>query len=1529
MHRRSALLLAAGYAMLAGPAEAGPVVAVVSAVATWVGGSVVAQTLLNLGIGLALSAFQRARQKQPDRPGIKIEQTLVGDTNPDAFILGRSGTAGVFVGPHRTHGKNNKYLTMVIDLGGVPGMTLEDVFVNGERRPLRYDKVNFYGVPIEMPGDARTKTVYDFSAGKNRRVETDFDPRLWVRFHGGDQTAADTMLRDRYGSDPDYPWTSDMIGRGRCYAIVTAKWHPDRMTQIPQFRFGLLGIPLYDPRLDDAVEGGSGGHRWGDPSTWQPSENSAVQAYNILRGIAIGPDVWSDGCDADAIPLDSAIAAMNEADLDLGGEPQYRSGTEVLVDEEPVEVLERIMRTCSGAIAEAGGIYTIRVGAPTAPVHWITDADIVVSRAQQLDPFPGLAETINGVSITHPDPNTAWEMREAPVVINDELEAEDDGRRLRETLALEALPYGKQGQRVGRSYVLDARRFRRHGIPLPADASHLRPLEVLAWSSARNGYVDKLFEIGERVFDPLSRMSQLSIREVDPSDYDHDPTAILPITSPPLIRTPPMLESPVFEAYGTSIEDDDGVARLAAIFVAWEADEEGPLDLEVRLASTGAPVLWLGGHVPEGQATLISQGIVAALRYEIRARYSTGVGTAAWSTWKAVDVPGVVVPVANLDTSPPDPPTDLVFLSELTEDGRARLVATWSPSPSSDVAHYDIEVAEDGSGPVRAMTTENRHQWTLLPGIPVTGRVRAIDRAGNTSTWTASVAHTTIRDEVPPAVPAQLTATAGFGAMWLTWAAVDDIDLSHYELCEKVYSSTPAENTTAARFRSTSTSFARTGLPAETTRHYWVRAYDTSGNRSAWSEIASATTPPSEAVTTEALEGLIDETSFAQGIQGVVVVATVEDLPATGINAGRMAVVTTTGQVYRYNGGWTASVDGTEITPGSITTPALAAGAVQTDQLDVRAVTASRILLTDTANLIPDGTFEGRDPALVNPLGGSVSFVSIAGGTGANALQWTRPAGSAIDVRQALPYAAAVRAGASYRLETRLKAAAAGLGNVLRSRIFFLDANKVVLTGTGSVATTPQYDVGTDFVTQSLIAVAPVGAVYAFWSVLAQDPAQATDLIIDRVSLRLMDGAELTVDGSIKSRHLVTGEAVITGAAQIASAIIGDAHVLDLSAAKLRAGTALASTVTVSGTALSTINARADDPAARINSRVTQIDPGRIKIGTGTSLHDWIGGTDNTEIDGGRVAANTIRANSIEVGARNVQVAGIEFSADRNTSQLSWTAGSIEYKGDTGLPIAVEVAAGSAAWTAGTLYVYWVKDAGALSVTENIADGYLSDRVILASYRGQSNLNAHFGRVVIDGYGIRAGSIRAGNIDTADFSANGLAVFGGNIRSSNFVSGKNGSGWRISNDGNAEFGTLALREGAVNFYTSASRRSYAVVDHRPNYDYDPDEVGYYKANFLTTTLYPDQSNTRYDAFFYGVVNCRYMRVNIQRNTDSKCWNNNAHMATVGQESTVTIVASFTNVLGPLSVKILLVGTVSLNGETNIFAANTVLRGNYR
>ncbi len=67
----------------------------------------------------------------------------------------------------------------------------------------------------------------------------------------------------------------------------------------------------------------------------------------------------------------------------------------------------------------------------------------------------------------------------------------------------------------------------------------------------------------------------------------------------------------------------------------------------------------------------------------------------------------------------------------------------------------------------------------------------------------------------------------------------------------------------------------------------------------------------------------------------------------------------------------------------------------------------------------------------------------------------------------------------------------------------------------------------------------------------------------------------------------------------------------------------------------------------------------------------------------------------------------------------------------------------------------------------------------------------------VDGNLLVLGTVTAGALDSESLAVAGLAVFGGSLQSADYTPGAAGAGWKISADGAAEFGTLALRENAV------------------------------------------------------------------------------------------------------------------------------------
>ena len=608
----------------AGPAHAGPVVGIFAAIGGAIKGSFILSFLARIVVSAALSRLAMALAPKPRQPGIRTEGAAGGSQNPAGFILGHYATDGVAVCPPMSHGNNNNFLTLVIELGDIPRQQLLRVLVNDEWVTFgTTPSAEGYGLPV---------------LGK-------FAGYVWVKYYDGTQTTADPMLLSKYGSYPERPWSADMVGAGICYAIVTVQFKRDLFNAIPRLRFELSGIPLYDPRKDSTV-GGVGAHRFDNPLTWESSRNPVVQVYNIHRGIQLpGGNVWGFRNSAGDLPLDSVFAAANACDalvnaIGGGTEPAFRSDYEIYVSDEPMSICEEIFKACMGQAVEVGGQWKFRVGAPGLPVRTINDPDdLVVTQGQTFAPFKGLAQTFNAVHAAHPLPDALYQAVDAPPLYNFAWEVEDGDRRLVADLQLPTVTGSGQVQRLMSAYIREERRQRRHSATLPPDLAVLEPFDVLSMNSETHGYSAKLFEVDQAAQDLRTGQIQVSLIERDPSDYT-PPTVLLPPAPPSTAIVVQAVAVVGFAVAPFTLADSSGLARRNGIRMTWDGAamaEANGLSFEIRVAATGQ--IAAQGFVERvAGGEHIVGGLLAATVYQVRARPASD-RTTVWTAWLNVTTP--------------------------------------------------------------------------------------------------------------------------------------------------------------------------------------------------------------------------------------------------------------------------------------------------------------------------------------------------------------------------------------------------------------------------------------------------------------------------------------------------------------------------------------------------------------------------------------------------------------------------------------------------------------------------------------------------------------------------------------------------------------------------------------------------------------------------------------------------------------------------------------------------------------------------
>ncbi len=633
--------LAAIWLISASPAEAAPLAALAPIVIGALAKTAVLKIVLTLVATVAVSALQRAMRKKPRGPGISIEQTLTGGINSRSFILGLYCTAGSLVCPAKSQGKAGKtpnaYLTHIVAISDIPVNGLAGLIVNGEYVTVGETATSEYGYPI---------------GGK-------YAGKAWIKFYDGTQTTADPMLVSKFSSyvSAEQSWTANHVGTGCAYAILTWEYDTDIYKSEPTFKFVVSGIALYDIRKDSTA-GGSGSHRWNDKSTWEVSHNPIVQIYNILRGIEFADGTkWGGECEAEDLPFSNWAAAMNVCDETVttadGTEPRYRAGYEVLVvNDEPADIIEELLKACSGTICEIGGTFKVRAGPPALPVLYVTDKDFLVSRDQDFNPFPAIVESYNSVYATFPHPDEEWNSHDAPMIADAGYLLEDGGFGNQANVSLPTVPYALQVQRLASAWLKDDRRWRRHSAAFGHYAFMLEPIDTIAWTSARNGYSAKVFELDSTTETLMTLQNITALREVDPSDYDWSSADQLPDpVTPGAWELPAVQAVPGWAVVATAITDADAVSRRPALLCSWTPDaatDAMALKIQVRVAATEVIIAdFTVTNVTDG-SSIVSEGILPNTVYQARAMYIVD-RAVEWSSWISVTTGNILIDGSEVD----------------------------------------------------------------------------------------------------------------------------------------------------------------------------------------------------------------------------------------------------------------------------------------------------------------------------------------------------------------------------------------------------------------------------------------------------------------------------------------------------------------------------------------------------------------------------------------------------------------------------------------------------------------------------------------------------------------------------------------------------------------------------------------------------------------------------------------------------------------------------------------------------------------
>lgn len=538
------------------------------------------------------------------------ETTLQLGEVPRQAIFGRAATAGSLLDGFNYGGEyGTDWEVLVLALADHECTALEGFYVND-------DYVGF-------TGDGSV-------AGYNGQLQVYFLP--------GTATQAMPSVVTAQGG-----WSASDNCKGVACVVVAYKADdPESENPVwpggrPRFLWVVKGKKCYIPARDDTVTGGSGTHRWNNPSTWEWTDNAEHCRYQFERGIYAldqvdQPDQLVIGrglSQLEAPPELSIVYAATCAEtvpLQGGGsEIRYAFNGIVGADESFLEAETDFADAMAGIIVQPDGGIAVEPGAAKAVSVEITDADILNLAEVEVEEFRGEAdgEWVNTVVPRFVDTAKKWTMHSGPVrrVYADVIA--DGGPRL-DNPELKHVTSGTQAQRIGDIRRRLGRLLGQGGLKLGPRFAGLEEGDWIGWTSDRHfGGARKVFRIQSYSRDMGWHM-QLRLREIASSAYgwneladeESDQTLLpSPIVLPPI--GPPGENAWSVEA--GSIEGVRGVQPALVIAGSRDNGRATAIRLEVRKVGD---VDWrLAGDYGANATDLTIPGVADSTGHEVAVSY--------------------------------------------------------------------------------------------------------------------------------------------------------------------------------------------------------------------------------------------------------------------------------------------------------------------------------------------------------------------------------------------------------------------------------------------------------------------------------------------------------------------------------------------------------------------------------------------------------------------------------------------------------------------------------------------------------------------------------------------------------------------------------------------------------------------------------------------------------------------------------------------------------------------------------------------
>lgn len=612
---------------------------IASAVVAAVGLTGVAATIATAAVGFASSmainalTVRPAGRKAQALTATERSEMIRSATAARRVVYGQARISGPIAFAHSANlfnGAANTYLHLIVPLAAHECAAIGTIYVNDV--PLDFiEGADEWWLPPPGSRYVRDPSINGINGTQG----------IQLRRHFG----SETQNAERYLVRDVPIWTPQHRLRGITYLYALLYWDSKIWSGLPNLSAVVKGRLVVDPRTGQ--------------TGWSDNPALCIRDYLLAS--------FGMNCAAEEIDEESFIAAANLCDelvpMAGGGEQKrYTCNGVLALDEKPIDIMERLLSSCAGALVYSQGRYRLYPAAYRAP-QLTLDASYLRG-AVKVRPQPPRKERANTVQGTFIDPARGWIAAEFTPVTSAAYRAADGGERIGRDLELGFTSNASTAQRLARLQLERSRRALTIELPCTMAAIDVAVMEPVRVTVPELGWSEKVFVPIEWTLSPDGGID-LVLQEDDPAIYawDGGSASVAPpeVVLPGLYPEPPLLTLNE-EVSGSNVQLIAAIASLpGASHARYEIEYRRSVDANFQTAGSGEQVAITA---------------TAGETYEVRARSVNLLGITSEWTARTRQVLGSAAP-----------PGDVAALIASLLDGT--LYLDWA-APTGLISHYRL-----------------------------------------------------------------------------------------------------------------------------------------------------------------------------------------------------------------------------------------------------------------------------------------------------------------------------------------------------------------------------------------------------------------------------------------------------------------------------------------------------------------------------------------------------------------------------------------------------------------------------------------------------------------------------------------------------------------------------------------------------------------------------------------------------------------------------------------------------------------------